>query len=349
MPGSTRGEPAAFSSALDIVRSENPALQLTVSNVDVSALFINYQLQAANGVPDLFIAPNDTAGDLARAGLAANLDQYFSADELSRFSDLALSGSRVDGTLIQVPESLRAVAFFYDTDKITAFPATTDELLAAVRNGDFRLGLDQDIYHVFGFWGSFGGQLMDETGRCIADRTGVGNAYAYYAALKDAGAMWFRGGEGSAAFNSGTVDAIIEAPFLSDSFRQSHPTNLGVAPLPAGPGGPALPLVGVDGWTINPNSPRIDLAVALAKRMVQPDILGGFADLAAHVPADPSVASSDPLSAQFAAALQFGLPRPQLPQLGAFWGSFGLALNHVVDDGADPQQAVADACAEMNP
>ena len=50
-------------------------------------------------------------------------------------------------------------------------------------------------------------------------------------------------------------------------------------------GGPALPLTGVDGWTINPNSDNVDLAVAFAKRMVQPDILKIFADLAVHIPA----------------------------------------------------------------
>jgi arabinogalactan oligomer/maltooligosaccharide transport system substrate-binding protein len=107
-------------------------------------------------------------------------------------------------------------------------------------------------------------------------------------------------------------------------------------------------LTAVDGWTVNPNSANVDLAVAFAKRMTQPDILKIFADVAAHVPADPSVISSDPLAADLAAAVPAGLPRPQLPQLGAFWGKFGDALNDVIDDDADPVMAVAQACADMN-
>jgi len=351
-PGLTRGEPAALNAALDVVRAENPDLHLNVTEINFNDLFNTYQLQAADGSPDLFIAPNDSAGDLARAGIAADLSSYFTADELSRFSQLAIDGSTVDGKLIQVPESLKAVAVYYDSAKITAFPATTAELLTAVQNGDFTLGLNQGIYHMFGFWGSFGGELMDATGKCIADTSGVVDAYQYYADLNAAGATWYGGTDGyanmAAAFNSGEIDAIIDGPWAGGGYQESHATNLGVAPLPAGPGGPALPLTGVDGWTINPNSDNVALAVAFAKRMTQPDILKIFADLAVHIPADTSVVSTDPLAGLFAAAVESGLPRPQVPQLGAFWGNFGDALNHVIDEGTDPQQAVTDACAAMN-
>ena len=105
---------------------------------------------------------------------------------------------------------------------------------------------------------------------------------------------------------------------------------------------------GVDGWTINPNSDNIDLAVAFAKRMTQPDVLQIFADLAVHIPADTSVTTSDPLAEQFAAAVESGLPRPQVPQLGNFWGNFGDALNAVIDAGTAPADAVTTACGAMD-
>jgi arabinogalactan oligomer/maltooligosaccharide transport system substrate-binding protein len=348
-PGVTRGEPAALVAALAIVQGENPQLNLTNTEVGFGDLFTTYNLQATDGTPDLFVAPNDSLGDLTRNHLAYPLDSYFTQDELSRFSQLAIDGSTYEGHIMQVPESLKAVAMYYDTSKIATFPATTDDLLAAVQNGTIKLGLFQGIYHMFGFWGSFGGQLMDDTGKCIADTTGVGDAYAYYAALKDAGATWYPNyADMAAAFNAGEVDAIVDGPWAGGGYEETHATNLSVAPIPAGPGGPALPLVGVDGWTINPFSADKDLAVAFAKRMVEPDILKTFADLAVHIPADTSVVSTDPLAAAFATAVATGLPRPQVPQLGAFWGNFGDALNHVIDEGADPQQAVATACAAMN-
>ncbi|MEP7361293.1 MAG: extracellular solute-binding protein, partial [Chloroflexota bacterium] len=257
-PGVTRGEPAALTTALAAVQAENPDLHLTVTEVGFGDLFNTYQLQAADGVPDLFIAPNDSAGDLERAGLALDLSSYFTADELGRFSELAINGSTVDGKLVQVPESLKAVAVYYDTTKIASFPTTTDDLLAKVTDGSIKLGLFQGIYHMFGFWGAFSGQLMDDSGKCIADTTGVTDAFNYYKALKDAGAIWYGGTDGyanmAAAFNAGDVDAIIDGPWAGGGYQETHTDNLGVAPIPAGPGGPALPLTGVDGWTVNPNS-----------------------------------------------------------------------------------------------
>jgi arabinogalactan oligomer/maltooligosaccharide transport system substrate-binding protein len=348
-PGEERGEPAALNAALDLVRAENPDLNLTVTEVGFGDLFNTYQLQAADGLPDLFVSPNDSAGDLARAGLALDLTSHFTAEELSRFSDLAINGATVDGKLVQVPESLKAVAVYYDSAKIAAFPATTDALLTAVQAGTFKLGLFQGIYHMFGWWGSFGGELMDDAGKCTATDTGVADAYAYYVALKDAGAIWYPDyATMAAAFNTGEIDALVDGPWAGGGYQETHPDNLGVAPIPAGPGGPALPLTGVDGWTINPNSANIELAVAFAKRMTQPDILTIFADKAVHIPADTSVVSMDPLAAQFAAAVESGLPRPQVPQLGGFWGNFGDALNAVIDAGTDPTEAVTTACAAMD-
>jgi maltose-binding protein MalE len=348
----SRGAPGALNTALDLVRTENPALQLSVSEVDLGDLFITYQLQAGQGTPDAIFAPNDNAGDFYRSNLAADLSSELTADELSRFSPLALEASTIEGKLVQLPATLRMVAVYYRTDLMPSFPTTTDALLDAVRDGSIRLGLSQAIYQAFGFWGSFGGELMDSGGKCIADTTGAGAAYAYYAALKDAGARWYREPDGYqslvADFNGGALDAIIDGPWAGDGYRAAHPNGVGVAPLPAGPAGPAKPMVSVDGWTINPHSANMQLALDFARRMTQPDIQAILSGQAIQIPADPSVQPADPLSAQFLAAAQAGTARPQVPQLAAFWGNFGDALGAVLDDGADPQQAVAAACAQMN-
>ena len=67
-----------------------------------------------------------------------------------------------NGRLMQVPESLKAVAMYYNKDKVATPPATTDELLAAVQGG-LKLGLLQGIYHNFGFAGAFGTRHADAT------------------------------------------------------------------------------------------------------------------------------------------------------------------------------------------
>ena len=44
----------------------------------------------------------------------------------------------------------------------------------------------------------------------------------------------------------------------------------------------------------------------------------------------------------------FTLRPEQDEQFGGFWGPFGDAMNKVLDKGADPTKAVADACKSMN-
>jgi arabinogalactan oligomer/maltooligosaccharide transport system substrate-binding protein len=343
-------EGAALIEALDIVRAENPGLTVDVVEVGFGDLFNTYQLQASGGDPDLFVAPNDSLGDLARAGLSQDLTSYFTEEELGRFSDLAIEGSSLDGVMYQVPESLKAVAMYYNADTVTTPPATTDELLAAAQGGT-RVGLfgGQDgLYHNFGWWGAFGGELMDEEGNCTADETGVADAFQFMLDLQAAGATFYTAfADLAAAFNAGELDVIVDGPWAAGGYAENV-ESLAVAAMPAGPGGPALPLTGVDGWTINPNSDSVDLAVAFAKRMTQPDIMQIFADTAYHIPADPSVTSSNPISDQFATAVESGLPRPQIPQLGGFWGNFGNAQAQILEAGADPTAAVQEACDAMD-
>jgi len=343
-------EGAALIEALDLVRAENPGLTVDVVEVGFGDLFNTYQLQASSGDPDLFVAPNDSLGDLARAGLSQDLTSYFTADELARFSDLAIDGSSLDGVLYQVPESLKAVAMYYNADTVATPPATTADLVAAAEGGT-RVGLfggQNGLYHNFGWWGAFGGQLMNDEGACTADETGVADAYQFLVDLQEAGATFYTDyADMAAAFNAGDLDIIVDGPWAAGGYV-AEVEALGVAAMPAGPAGPALPFTGVDGWTINPSSDNVDLAVAFAKRMVAPDIMQIFADTAYHIPADPSVTSSDPVSDQFATAVESGFPRPQVPELGGFWGNFGNAQAQILEAGADPTTAVQEACDAMD-
>lgn len=340
----------ALNEVLDRVRTENPGLQIEVIEQPFDGVFDKYGLEVAGeGGPDLFIAPNDSLGQLARDGTILALDDYL-ADKLGNATELAVEGSKVEGVLYQVPESLKAVAMYYDTDAVSTPPATTDELMTAVTDGDLKLGLlgGTNIYHEFGWWGAFGGELMDETGRCTADQGGVADAYGYLNDLEAAGATFYPAYDDMAnAFKAGDVDVIVDGPWAAGGYVEAVPA-LGVAPMPEGPAGPALPLTGVDGWLVNPNTADPALAVNVALALTDTAAQETFANTAYHIPADSTVAIDDPISEQFAAAVENGLPRPQNVELNNFWDNFGNALDLVLSQDADPVQAVGDACAAMN-
>jgi len=293
-------------------------------------------------------------GDLARANLALDLTGKIPQARLDATKQLAVDGSTVDGKLVQVPESLKAVAMYYNRTKVATPPATTQALLDLAKAGTAKVGLfggTNALYHNFGWWGAFGGQLMDDSGKCVADTTGVSDAFKYLQDLKAAGVQFFPNYDDMAnGFKTGTLDVIVDGPWAAGGYIDAFKTlgaDLGVAPMPAGPDGPSLPFTGVDGWTINPAGKNQELAINFALWMTSHDNQQIFADKAYHIPAFEDIESTNEISAQFSEAVENGFPRPQVKELGGFWSNFGAAMDQI-DQGADPVKAVADACAAMN-
>ena len=340
----------ALNQVLDTVKAANPDLVVNVLEVPFADIYNKWNTDVATGAgPTMFIAPNDSLGFQAREGVIADLDALL-ADKLGDITDVAVSGSKVDGKLYMVPESLKAVAAIYDSAKIATPPTTTDALLAGITDGSIKAGFFAigQAYHNFGWWGAFGGQLMDDSGKCIADTTGVADAYAYVKQLGDAGAKLYANYDDMAnAFKAGDIDYIIDGPWASGGYKEAIPTTA-IAPMPSGPSGPAQPLSGVDGWYINPNTPDLQLAVDFALAMTTQEAQQIMVDVAGHIPANKNISITDPITQGFADAVATGFPRPQQQQLDNFWGNFSNAWQLVLESGEDPVKAVTDACAAMN-
>jgi arabinogalactan oligomer/maltooligosaccharide transport system substrate-binding protein len=351
--GSGGGETGALNKVLDAVRTANPDLTINVVEQPFDQIFNKWRTDvAAGGGADMFIAPNDSLGQDAREESLLNLDTYLKDNPaLAGYLPVALDGSKVDGVYYMVPESLKAVALWYDKSAIATPPTTSDALLAGVKDGSIKLGINQGVYHQFGWTGAFGGKLMDDSGKCTADAGGFADAFAYLKELKDAGAVFNTdGGALKTQFQTKAINAIIDGPWQTADFRTALGDNLAVAPIPAGPSGAANPFTGTDGWYINPNldGDQAQLAVDVALALTSPEAMQIFVDDAGHVPANPAVKITDPITQGFADAAAAGLPRPQNAQFNNWWGPFGDALNKVIDTSADPAAAVTDACKLMN-
>jgi arabinogalactan oligomer/maltooligosaccharide transport system substrate-binding protein len=351
--GSGGGETGALNTVLDAVRAANPDLNIEVVEQPFDQIFNKWRTEvAAGGGADMFIAPNDSLGQDAREGSLLDLDEYLASNPaLDGYLPVAIEGSKVDGVFYMVPESLKAVALWYDKSAIATPPATSDELLAAVQDGSIKLGINQGVYHQFGWTGAFGGELMDATGACTADDGGFADAFGYLKELKDAGAVFNTDGNAlKTQFQTGEINAIIDGPWQTADFRTALGENLAVAPIPAGPAAAANPFTGTDGWYINPNldPEQAQLAVDTALALTSAESMQTFVDDAGHVPANPAVSITDAITQGFSDAAAAGLPRPQNEQFNNWWGPFGDALNKVIDTGADPATAVADACGLMD-
>jgi arabinogalactan oligomer/maltooligosaccharide transport system substrate-binding protein len=342
-------EEKAINQVIALYAETNPDVKVNVLAVPFDQIANKWSTEvAAGGGPDMFTMPNDDLGNWIRGGLVAPVDTYVSG-KLDGFSQLAIDGVTYEDQMYAIPGIAKAVGLYYNKSLVDSPATTTDELLQQVNDGTV-LVMRPYAYHLFGvLTGAFGGTLMDDTGKCVADQGGFADAYAYLKELKDAGAL-FEADEGKAntMFQQGEAAYILSGPWMLGTFSESLGDDLGVVPLPAGPGGGATPLTGIDGWYINPNSPNQAAAVDLALFIFGKDGATIYADVAKDPMGRTDIEVSDPMIKTFADLANAGFPRPQSKEFGNWWGAFDDASTKVLEGAAEPADAVTAACTSMN-
>ena len=89
----------------------------------------------------------------------------------------------MDGKLYKIPESLKNVAVYYDADKVRDAADDDRRALAAVTAAPQGLALQgtNGLYTTSGWWAAFGGEFMDDTGKCAADQRRRGRRHQFLA------------------------------------------------------------------------------------------------------------------------------------------------------------------------
>ena len=349
--GTGSAEEVALAKNLAQAAIDMPDVKINVLQVPFNDIYNKYRTDvAAGGGPDMFIAPNDSLGDDARAGLIADITDL-AKGKLDGVSKLGIDGMSLDGKLYGVPESMKALAFWYDKTKLPTPPATTDDLKKLMEGGT-PISISYGCYHQYGFYSAFGGQIFDPSWKVVADQgTGVTDAMTY---LNDLYQISKKNGwpktdtDGLAPFSEGKVVAITNGNWAMGDYKKALGDKLAVAPLPAGPKGPATPMLGIDGFYINPNSANkaaaLDVALYLTNKASQTVLMTD----AGHVPVRTDVTITDPLIKGLVDAFNKGNTiRPQVKQLGNYWSNF-CGTDQVFEKGVAPAQWVKDATAASN-
>ena len=155
-------------------------------------------------------------------------------------------------------------------------------------------------------------------------------------------------GKADTAFEQGQLDMLIEGPWELGDFEKALGSKLGAMPGPAGPKGAFMPMMGIDGWYINPNSKNQQAAVDFGLYAFGKDGLTLYENNAGDPAARSDVTPTDPLVKAFADIAAGGFPRPQTKEFGNYWGPFGDAMTAVFGGKATPADAVTTACAAMD-
>jgi arabinogalactan oligomer/maltooligosaccharide transport system substrate-binding protein len=325
--GTGSAEETALAPILAQAAIDMPQYKINVLQVPFNDIYTKYETDvAAGGGPDMFIAPNDNLGAEVRGGLVADITDL-AAGKLGDLSDLSKGGMMYDGKLYGVPESLKAVVLWYNKDLIKTPPATTDELKALMEAGT-EVSITYGCYHEWGFFGSFGGKIFDDKFNFVTDAANLANVTAaatytnelYQISKKNS---WPKSdADGLAPFSEGKAAAITNGNWAMGDYKKALGDKLGVAPLPAGPGGASTPLLGVDGFYFNPNSQNqaaaLDVAIYLTNKASQTAMMNE----AGHVPANSTVTVTDPLIQGLLDAFATSYFRPQVENMGKYWANF---------------------------
>ena len=347
-------EKDAFDKIVAAVKTANPGLNVTVTDVPFNNLFTNFETQAAAGAgPDMYIAPNDNLPTEARASLLADVSDLTDTLKAAPYntSDVALNAAMVDGKLYEIPESMKGVELFYNNTILTTAPVTTDDWKTDAKQLGWVYGANGGgAYYLWGLFSTFGGKILNDDGTCAATaNTGVADALKWLSDMKAAGMHFYQNdNDAKADLISGKIGGFIDGPWQSGDLSKALGSKLAVVAGPTGPsGGTWAPMTAPDGFYINASSSNIDLAKAFALQFLLPANEQIFAD-AGHLPANTTIKPADPIAQSFAALMPSGFARPTAKELNNYWGNFGNALVAVIDKGTDPTKAVSDACAAMN-
>ncbi|HEY8846204.1 MAG TPA: extracellular solute-binding protein, partial [Candidatus Limnocylindrales bacterium] len=249
---SGNSEKAAFDKIVAQVKTANPGLTVTVTDVPFNNLFTNFETQAAAGAgPDMYIAPNDNLPTEARSSLLVDVSSLTDTLKAAPYntSDVAITAATVDGKLYEIPESMKAVELFSNNSILTTAPATADDWKANASKLGWVYGANGGgAYYLWGLFSSFGGKILDDSGKCAATAGGVADALKWLADMKTAGMHFYQNdNDAKADLISGKIGGFIDGPWQSADLSKALSSKLAVTAGPSGTGGAWAPMAAPDG------------------------------------------------------------------------------------------------------
>ncbi len=341
-------EKAAMDKVVENASVSFPNLNLTVLEVPASEIGRDYQIDFVAGAgPDLVIMNNDLLGNMARSGFVEELKPE-SDQALDQFVPQTIEGLQVDGSLYGVPKSYSSVILYYRKSMLETAPRTTNDLLQMVR-GEKSFVSVLSSYHLFGWAGAFGGELLDENKRCIADQSGWVEALNYLVELKSAGALFIEDHQAAEQmFLNGERAMFVNGSWELNKYIEAFEDDLGTIILPHGPAAGAAPLIGVEGIFLNPNSQFKEAALEVAHFMTSPASMKEFVDTGRFLPARAEIDSQNEYYLALGRPPVNGVAIPQDEEFSNYWIPFGEMFVSVLNGEVSAAEGVSRACSLMN-
>lgn len=323
---------------------------------DLTEMQLAFETAADSGLgPDLLLAPSSWIATLADQNLISPLDGVLPSSVLERFTPATQETTTYRGRLYGLPMSLNTMALYYYPEIVQQPPATLDALLAEAAAGN-TVALATNFADAF--WGvaAFGGRLMDDEHRVVLDQGGFANWLEWLKHAREAPGMLLDSNReilrarflaGDAVYYIGSAD---EFNLISASLED---TEVGIAPLPAGPNGGAAPLLRTNAFLFSTASSTNQrrLALALARFLTNTEQQATLMRTIRQVPANQQVRINprlNPNIANFAAQARFALPVTNAPEWQTIFTYGNDAYTNVLEGISEAAVATAELTALIN-
>jgi arabinogalactan oligomer/maltooligosaccharide transport system substrate-binding protein len=326
-----------------------PGVEFEVLYVPFDDLRGKYETATATGGgPGVLIGAADWGPALFDAELIAEVADLTTEEFLRTINPAALGAVRYRNTLIGLPQTIKGVVMFRNTDIIAEAPATFDDLVAAAQaatTGDvLGANLERGFFFSAAHLNGVGGLLMDEAGNPLFnDDKGV-EWLNLLNSFSDAGPTEYYTDNDVNLFKAAQAGIIVDGTWNMAGLAEAIGADkLAIDPWP----NPMSGYVQTENIYMNANAMDADAEIAWAfmEFFMSPEAQALLADptKAGHIPAVSGVEITDPLMAQAAEAFAGGAAFPVIPEMGAYWGPMDTALQSVFDEGADPAAALSQA------
>ncbi len=312
--------------------------------------------------PDIIVGAHDRIAELVVNGLLTPVD-FLTARDKAEFMDTALEAFSYGGKLYGIPYAIEAMAFIYNKDYLPEPPKTMEEFLPIAKeytSDEFRgfVYFAGNFYHSAAFLFAGGGYVFKMTDQGL-DSTDIGLANEgaimgaeFIKQLYREGVLKI--GDGyeimDGLFKDGMAMAILNGPWAIADYKRAG-IDYGIAPVPSINGYPGRPFTGVQGFMISSKSPNTLFAIDFLANFVNTqDVMYRIflEDPRPPVRLDVlDMVKDEPDVAPFANSAAFGIPMPNIPEMGAVWGSMDDALSQIINDQLPASEALKQAVEKI--
>lgn len=283
-----------------------------------------------------------------------------------KLSPAAIKAFTADGKLYAVPANVATLSLYYNKKAfadagIAKPPATADEFRAAAvqltKNGMYGLSLAD--HETIQMWPVLqwieGGDIVDESGCAVIDSPAGIKSLQTWSDLvtkNKISPVGLTGAESDSLFSAGKAAMQINGPWAAGGYTKAG-VDFGVAPVPAGAGGPVtlgstVPLM------ISKNTKNAAAAEAFLAYWTSAKTQGVFAKASGFPPvrtdmADNADLAADPVVSQFASALATSrLYLPGVKDATKVDGDVYVPLIGKITRGDDVTKAATAAAKQIN-